>query len=48
MVEDMEKEKLISEDDKFKGLEQLQKVIDEATKNIEDLAAAKEKEILQV
>ncbi len=48
MVEDMEKEKLVTEDEKFKGLEQLQKVIDETTKNIEDMAVAKEKEIMQV
>ncbi|MBN2198433.1 MAG: ribosome recycling factor [Candidatus Aminicenantes bacterium] len=48
LIEDMEKEKLITEDDKFKGLEQLQKITDEHVKKIEELAAIKEKEILQV
>jgi ribosome recycling factor len=48
MIEEMEKEKMISEDEKFKGLEQLQKITDDANQKIEDIAAAKEKEILQV
>lgn len=48
LIEDMEKEKLIPEDEKFKGLEQLQKITDEHVKKIEELAALKEKEILQV
>ncbi len=46
-IEEYEKEKLITEDDKFGGLEQLQKLIDEYTKKAEDVAAAKEKEILE-
>lgn len=46
-IEELEKEKEITEDDKFGGLEQLQKLIDEFTKKIEDVAAAKEREILQ-
>ena len=48
MIESMEKEKMVTEDEKFKGLDQLQKITDEATKKIEDMAAAKEKEILQL
>ncbi|MGB9005824.1 MAG: ribosome recycling factor [Candidatus Aminicenantales bacterium] len=48
MIEEMEKEKMVTEDEKFKGLDQLQKITDEAMKKIEELAAAKEKEILQV
>jgi ribosome recycling factor len=48
MIEEMEKEKMVAEDEKFKGLDQLQKITDEAMKRIEELAAAKEKEILQV
>jgi len=48
MIEEMEKEKMATEDEKFKGLDQLQKITDEATKKIEDMAAAKEKEILQL
>lgn len=47
-IEKAEKDKAITEDDKFKGLEQLQKVTDDHVKKIEELAAAKEKEILQV
>ncbi|MBN2409383.1 MAG: ribosome recycling factor [Candidatus Aminicenantes bacterium] len=46
-IEQFEKDKRITEDDKFNGLEQLQKVIDDYTKKIEETAAAKEKEILE-
>ncbi len=45
-IEELEKEKEISEDDKFKGLEELQKITDDLTKKTEEVAAAKEKEIL--
>jgi ribosome recycling factor len=47
-IEELEKEKEISEDDEFKGLEDLQKITDDYTKKTEDAAAAKEKEIMQV
>jgi len=47
-VEELEKEKVITEDDKFKGLDELQKITDDYTKKIEDAAAAKEKEIMQI
>jgi len=47
-IEKQEKDKAIAEDDKFKGLEQLQKVTDDYVKKIEELASAKEKEILQM
>src|SRR5512136_1995659 len=46
-IEELEKEKEITEDDKFSGLEQLQKLTDEVVAKIEELAAAKEKEILE-
>ncbi|MGB7297237.1 MAG: ribosome recycling factor [Candidatus Aminicenantales bacterium] len=46
-IEQFEKDKKITEDDKFNGLEQLQKVIEDYTKKIEETAAAKEKEILE-
>ena len=46
-IEELEKEKEISEDDKFLGLEQLQKLVDETTGKVEELAEAKEKEILE-
>jgi ribosome recycling factor len=47
-VEQLEKDKQITEDDKFNGLDQLQKIIEDYTKKIEDAAAAKEKEILEL
>ena len=46
-IEQFEKDKKITEDDKFNGLEQIQKLIDDFTKKTEDVAAAKEKEILE-
>jgi ribosome recycling factor len=46
-IEELEKEKEIAEDDKFGGLEKLQQILDDRVKKLEDLAAAKEKEILQ-
>ncbi len=47
LIEKLEKDKKISEDDKFNGLESLQKLIDDYSKKIEEIAAAKEKEILE-
>jgi ribosome recycling factor len=47
-IEQLEKDKKITEDDKFNGLEQLQKIMDEYTKKTEEMAAAKEKEILEL
>jgi ribosome recycling factor len=47
-IEELEKEKEITEDDRFSGLEQLQKLLDETVAKAEDLAAAKEKEILEL
>jgi ribosome recycling factor len=46
-IEQLEKDKKITEDDKFNGLEQLQKLIDDFSKRADELAAAKEKEILE-
>jgi ribosome recycling factor len=46
-IEELEKEKEITEDEKFSGLEQLQKHLDETIGKIEEVAAAKEKEILE-
>lgn len=48
MIEELEKEKEITEDDKFWGYDKLKEVNEEYTKKIEDLAAAKEKEILEI
>ncbi|GAI56171.1 unnamed protein product, partial [marine sediment metagenome] len=36
------------EDDKFWGYDKLQEIMDEYTKNIEELASVKEKEILEL
>jgi ribosome recycling factor len=47
-VEKLEKEKKISEDEKKRSLEELEKVTHSETKKIEDLAAAKEKEVLEM
>jgi ribosome recycling factor len=46
-IEKLEKDKKITEDDKFQGLEKLQELLDQYIKQIEEMAAAKEKEILQ-
>ena len=46
-IEKLEKEKKISEDDKKRSLDELEKVSQAETKKIEDLSAAKEKEIMQ-
>jgi len=46
-IEQLEKDKKITEDDKFSGLEKLQEILDDYTKKIEDVASAKEKEILE-
>lgn len=47
-IEKLEEDKEITEDDKFWGYDKLQEVIEEYNKKIEEMAAAKEKEILEV
>jgi ribosome recycling factor len=47
-IEKLEEEKEITEDDKYWGYDRLQEVTDEYTKKIEEIADAKEKEILEV
>lgn len=47
-IQDGEKAGLIREDDKFRGKEELQKVIDEYNKKVDDLGETKEKEIMTV
>jgi ribosome recycling factor len=47
-VEKLEKEKKISEDEKKRSLDELEKVTHAETKKIEDLSAAKEKEVLEI
>ncbi len=45
-IEKLEKEKVISEDERKRSLEELDKLTHQETKKIEDLSAAKEKELL--
>ncbi len=47
-VEKLEKEKKISEDDKKRSLDELEKLTHSESKKIEDLSAAKEKEVLEI
>ncbi|HLZ92119.1 MAG TPA: ribosome recycling factor [Candidatus Acidoferrum sp.] len=47
-IEKLEKEKKISEDEKKRGLDELEKVSHAETKKIEDLSAVKEKEIMSI
>ena len=45
--EKLEKDKVISEDDKFRGIDELQKVVDKYIAKIDELLKGKEKEILE-
>jgi ribosome recycling factor len=47
-IEKLEKEKKMSEDEKKRSLDELEKVTHAETKKIEDLSAAKEKEVLEI
>lgn len=47
-IQDMEKEGQISEDDKFKAKDQLQKVVDEYNKKIDEMGHHKEQEIINI
>lgn len=47
-IEKLEKEKKISEDEKKRGLDELEKVSHAETKKIEDLSAVKEREIMSI
>jgi|SRR5271155_5388312 len=47
-VEKLEKEKKISEDDKKRSLDELEKLTHSEAKKIEDLSAAKEKEVMEI
>jgi ribosome recycling factor len=47
-VEKLEKDKKISEDEKKRALDELEKISHAETKKMEDLSAMKEKEILQI
>jgi ribosome recycling factor len=47
-IEKLEKEKKISEDEKKRALDELEKLSHSETKKVEDLSAAKEKEVMQI
>jgi ribosome recycling factor len=47
-VEKLEKDKKISEDEKTRTLDELEKITHQETKKIEDLSAVKEKEVLEL
>lgn len=47
-VEKLEKEKKMSEDDRKRSLDELEKLTHSETKKIEDLSAQKEKEVLEI
>ena len=47
-IEKLEKDKKISEDEKKRSLDELDKLTHSETKKIEDLSAAKEKEVLEI
>ena len=47
-VEKLEKEKKISEDERKRSVDEIEKLTHQETKKIEELSAAKEKEILEV
>jgi len=47
VVEKSEKDKLISEDDKFRGIDELQKLVDKYIAKIDDILKNKEKEVLE-
>ncbi|MCU0652487.1 MAG: ribosome recycling factor [Candidatus Omnitrophica bacterium] len=46
-LEKLEKDKLVSEDDKFRGIDELQKMVDKYTVKVEELLKSKEKEVLE-
>jgi len=46
-LEKLEKDKLISEDDKFRGIDELQKIVDKDIAKIEEILKNKEKEVLE-
>jgi len=47
-IQNLEKEGKISEDDKFKAKDELQKVIDDYNQQIEEIAKKKEEEVMKV
>jgi len=46
-LEKLEKDKIVSEDEKFRGIDELQKIVDKYIAKIDELLQSKEKEILE-
>ncbi|MCX5709872.1 MAG: ribosome recycling factor [Candidatus Omnitrophica bacterium] len=46
-IEKLEKDKVISEDDKFRGIDELQKMVDKYIAKVDELLKIKEKEVLE-
>ncbi|MDD5408661.1 MAG: ribosome recycling factor [Candidatus Omnitrophica bacterium] len=46
-VEKLEKDKVVSEDEKFRGIDELQKIVDKYIAKIDELLKNKEKEVLE-
>jgi len=47
-VERLEKDKIVSEDDKFRGIDELQKIVDKYIAKVDEILKAKEKEVLEL
>ncbi len=47
IMEKLEKDKLVTEDDKFRGIDEVQKLVDRYSAKIEEVLKNKEKEILE-
>jgi ribosome recycling factor len=47
-IEKLEKDKKIGEDDRKRGVDELEKIPQAETKKIEDLSAAKEREVMEL
>ena len=47
LLEKQEKSKIIAEDDKFRGIDDLQKLVDKYIARIDEISKSKEKEILE-
>jgi ribosome recycling factor len=47
-LEKLEKDKAVTEDDKFKGIEELQKHVDKYIAKVDEILKSKEKEVLEL
>ena len=48
MIKDLKKEKEISEDEQFRGQEEMQKITDDFIKKVDVIYSAKEKEVMEI